>query len=396
LIRILVITISILIITISQLFSQEIYREFSGNISADYRYYLNEGLYANQEQHYPAFAIQPEFYMEWQDGNQSINFTGFFRYDVQDSKRTHFDVRELYWQKVKEDWELSIGLKKIFWGVTESVHLVDIINQTDAIESFDGEEKLGQPMVHFSYITKFGTLDFFTLLYFRKRQFPGDKGRLRFPTVIDGNEASFESSAEEYRPDFAFRWSNSIGIIDVGLSHFYGTGREPLFQIDSDGSFNLFYAISNQTGLDVQATIGPVLWKFEGFVRDNDFQTVLASAAGFEYTFGNIANKGWDLGIIGEYLFDNRDELALSSLQNDIFVGSRLALNDVQSTEILFGGIFDLEHSSRLFSVEGSRRFGQSWKAEIEVRLFDEIDQTEFLYFVREDSFLQLSLAKYF
>ena len=113
LIRIVVISISILMITMSQLFAQEKYQEFSGSISADYRYYLNEGLYSDQERHYPAFAIQPEYYLEWQDGDQTINFTGFARIDVQDSRRTHFDVRELYWQKVKGDWELSVGLKKI-------------------------------------------------------------------------------------------------------------------------------------------------------------------------------------------------------------------------------------------------------------------------------------------
>ncbi len=39
----------------------------------------------------------------------------------------------------------------MYWGVAESNHLVDIINQTDAVESFDGEEKLGQPMVQYTY-----------------------------------------------------------------------------------------------------------------------------------------------------------------------------------------------------------------------------------------------------
>ncbi|MDD7885073.1 hypothetical protein [Flavivirga sp. 57AJ16] len=37
--------------------------------------------------------------------------------------------------------------------MTESNHLVDIINQTDAVETFDGEEKLGQPMVQLSWGT---------------------------------------------------------------------------------------------------------------------------------------------------------------------------------------------------------------------------------------------------
>ena len=102
------------------------------------------------------------------------------------------------------------------------------------------------------------------------------------------------------------------------------------------------------------------------------------------------------MGIVAEYLHDDRGLLAFSSLDNDLFTGMRLAFNDVQSTDFLIGGIFDLDKSTRLWSVEGSRRFGNSWKAEIEMRLFDNVDQREFLSVIREDSFLQFSLNKYF
>ena len=95
-------------------------------------------------------------------------------------------------------------------------------------------------------------------------------------------------------------------------------------------------------------------------------------------------------------MYDDRDERSFSSLQNDIFLATRLAFNDTQSTEILFGGIFDREHSSKLFSLEGSRRIGNSYKATIEARIFEDIDNEEFLFFIREDSFLQFTIAKYF
>ena len=42
---------------------------------------------------------------------------------------------------------LLVGAAKVFWGTAESRHLVDIINQTDAVEDIDEEDKLGQPMV---------------------------------------------------------------------------------------------------------------------------------------------------------------------------------------------------------------------------------------------------------
>ncbi|MEO1262961.1 MAG: hypothetical protein AAFZ15_29400 [Bacteroidota bacterium] len=372
------------------------YTEFDIEIKADYRYFFKDGLYDGQHRQYPSLAIEPNYFLEWADGNQSLNFTGFARFD-RDDNRTHFDIRELYWQGVKNDWELSLGAKKIFWGVTESAHLVDIVNQTDFVESFDGEQKLGQPMAHLSYASDIGIFDFFAMPYFRKRAFPGQEGRLRTPFLIGKDEIGFEADAEEWHPDFAFRWSNSMGIFDAGVSYFYGTGREPVFELNPESSaFDIYYPLNNQIGIDLQAITGAWLWKWESIYRTNDFQNMFAFAGGFEYTFSNIKSSGLDIGLIGEYLFDNRDELALNGLDNDLFVGSRLAFNDVQSTEFLIGGIFDMDKSSKLFSVEASRRFGNSWKLEIETRLFSNISEKEFLYFMRDDSFMQVRLAKFF
>ena len=375
---------------------RDVYHEFSGYVGMDYRYFFNDGLYVNQKQGFPSAVFQPEYLYEWNNGDDRIKFIGFFRID-RDEKRSHMDIRELYYQKVKNNWELSVGLKKIFWGVTESVHLVDIINQTDFVESFDGEEKLGQPMVQFSYSTeKFGTFDFFAMPYFRKRAFPGKKGRLRTSFVIDTDEVDFESNSEEGKLDLAARWSAFTGPFDIGVSHFYGTGREPFFTTSETGDFRLLYGVINQTGLDIQATTGPMLWKLEGIVRTSDVQDMFAMAVGFEYSFYNIRESGLDIGIVAEYLRDDRGTRSFSGLDNDVFVGGRFAFNDTQSTEFLIGGIFDLEKTTNLFSVEGNRRLGESWKMELEMRLFNNVDPQEFAYFIRKDSFFQISFNKYF
>lgn len=377
---------------------KKLYKEFDIEVNSDYRYFYDPGLYPGQKDHYFSLALKPELYLEWADGAQLFKFTGFTRWEQHNSRRTHADIRELYWQMVKKDWEFSIGLKKIFWGVTESIHLVDVINQTDVVESFDGEEKLGQPMLHFSYLTSIGTFDLMAMPYFRKRQFPGKEGRFRFPLLLEKDDVGFENdNLEAYYPSFALRWSNSMGPFDVGLSHFYGIGREPVFITNADNpTFEVFYPINHQTGLDLQAITGPALWKLEAMIRLNDFQDVFALAAGVEYTFGNIANTGLDIGIIGEYLYDDRDELALSGMDNDVFLGSRIAFNDVQSTEILFGGIFDLKRSTKLFSLEASRRFGQSWKFSLEARILSSVATDEFFNFFQNDSFAKASISKFF
>tara|TARA_R110001583_G_scaffold160872_1_gene312741 strand:- start:9072 stop:10295 length:1224 start_codon:yes stop_codon:yes gene_type:complete len=391
------------------LFSQEeekkIYHDFQLELEAEYRYFFDAPNFLNQENQFPSLAIKPEYSIEWNKGRELISFTGFFRVD-RDDKRTHFDIRELYYQKAKGKSELSIGLKKIFWGVTESNHLVDIINQTDQVESFDGEKKLGQPMVQFSHNTNFGTFDLFYLPFFRKRVFSGSKSRLRFPLSTDGNDVGliidekdvgYQSSAKEWRQDVAFRWSHSFSIFDVGISQFYGTGREPIFTIDQTGNIKVFYPIINQTGLDLQITHDAFLWKIESILRTNRFQDVFAITAGLEYTFGNIKNTGIDVSILGEYIYDDRGEFAFNALQNDVFFGTRIALNDVQSTELLIGGISDVNTSSKIFSLEASRRIGNSLKLELEGRLFSKIAENELILSNFEnDSFFRISILKYF
>ena len=85
---------------------------------------------------------------------------------------------------------------------------MDIINQTDFTEGFDGEEKLGQPMIKISLEKQWGLLDFYALLGFRERNFSGNKGRLRLPAYISEKDSLYSSSSKNKRTDFAIRWSN--------------------------------------------------------------------------------------------------------------------------------------------------------------------------------------------
>jgi hypothetical protein len=369
-------------------------RDFRLIAGFEERFFPKSGLYSGQKQNYLSVSLQPEFELSWNEKKHTIRGTFFGRYDQHDQRRTHADIRELYWQTVKGNHEISAGIKKIFWGVTESAHLVNIINQTDVVESFDGEEKLGQPMVHYSYGSNAGTFDFFYLPYFRKPTFPGRNGRLRTPFLIYAETFSFESKMEEFRPDVAFRWSHYFGKFDIGVSHFYGTSRQPL--LGDLKSFQPVFAIVNQTGLEVQATTGPVLWKLEFIHNVNDILDFFGLATGFEHTFGNVNGKGLDIGILAEYLYDSRGNLSFNSQQHDVFIGSRIAFNNTSDTQILAGALVDVKYNAQAASIEASQRVGESWKVYLEGRYMINTSSREFMHFIRNDSFVRLAVNKYF
>lgn len=347
-----------------------------------------------------SLVAEPEIFLEWGGGNQALVVKPFVRIDQHDSRRSHFDFREFLWRYSAESWELRTGIGKVFWGVAESNHIVDIINQTDLVEDLDGEEKLGQAMIDLTLLRDWGTIDFFFLPAFRERRFPGDKGRpgLLFPF---DKSPTFGAANGHSHVDFAIRWSSVVGPWDIGISHFYGTSRDPRFLLhfseDWSTRFRPHYDVINQTGLDLQRTQGGWLWKLEWINRTGQGDRFMAAVGGFEYMFSNIHNSGIDLGILAEYNFDERGDDALTPLEDDLFAGIRLALNDIQSTEVLAGVVIDRESGASFVSVEASRRVGFQWTLDIEARSFLGVPPDDlFLYGIHDDDYVQASWSLHF
>jgi hypothetical protein len=166
-----------------------------------------------------------------------------------------------------------------------------------------------------------------------------------------------------------------------------------------------YYPLMQQAGLDAQLTTAEWLWKLELIARDwqaldNSAQLVdqrfVALTGGFEYTFVGVARSDADLGLVAEYLYDDRDEQATSFFQNDLLLGLRLAMNDAQSSEALLGLIHDLDNQELMLSLEASRRFAHHWTASLEVRSFNRVDNNSPLAAIANDDFIQLDITRYF
>ncbi len=204
--------------------------EATGYVESEIRGFAKKALDGRQSGRASAsLSLEFELFKEWENRDLSFTATPYLRLDASDPGRSHFDLREFYFQKISDAWELRAGVGKVFWGVTESRHLVDIINQTDLVENIDGEEKLGQPMVNLTIPSQWGTFDFYLLPYFRERTFPGPKGRLRSQPAVDAARPIYESSSEQWHTDFALRYANYFGNFDIGLSYFRGCPKRVIF-----------------------------------------------------------------------------------------------------------------------------------------------------------------------
>jgi hypothetical protein len=392
---------AVLIVIANQCLAQQ--QDWAGYIAFEPRIFFEDPKY-DQHPHNglsPSAVVSPEFRYEWHEGSDRITIIPFYRYDADDENRTHWDLREANWQHFRGPWTWLLGVGKVFWGVTESRHLVDIINQTDLVEDIDEEQKLGQPMINLEHWSEGGTLSLFLLPGFRERTFPANNARLRGPLPISNHDAVYDSGAGDQHLDIALRWTKSVTNWDIGLSGFYGNGREPRLVPTLVASGSVFlvphYDVISQLGVDIQYTQEAWLWKLEAIGRSGQGDDFGAFAGGVEYTFYGIRGTNADIGLLAEYLYDARDDAAPpTSLDDDVFVGARFTLNDADDTNILVGAIVDPADGETIAFVEAQRRMGERWTLEFELRLLTNISEDGCLYGFEKDSYMTLRTSWYF
>ncbi len=378
--------------------------DFSGDLSLQPRWYPQSPTFPGQRSSTGGLVFEPTLYGEVAQ-RTSVTLTALCRYDSADSRRTHADLRKAYlltygdWGE--NSWELRLGLDRVFWGVAEIHNIVDIVNQLDLVEHPRDRPKLGQPMAHLTVSGDWGLAELFLLPYHRKLTFPGRSGRLRSKRLIE-DDALYESSAEERHVDFAFRYSNAVGLLDFGLSTFVGTSRDPYFVASHqseplpaiDMSLIPYYEQIRQYGVEAQLTTESWLYKMEA-IRRSGARNLLgqeedynAFIFGLERTLYALFDSTVDMTILGEWFYDDRGRRATSVWQNDLFIAGFLALNDVQGTELVAGILTDLRHESRTLNLELKRRLSGSWSMRLEAFANLSSDPQDLTYDGRRDSFL--------
>ena len=384
--------------------------EISGRVSTETRLYPETGAHPDQRSHASGIAAEATAYVEDDEGT-SLTITPFFRYDAGDPERTHADLREafvlMYGDVGEDEWELRLGVDRVFWGVVESRPLIDIVNQTDLVEHPDEKTKMGQLMAHVTWSGDWGALELFGMSWHRPRTFPGRHGRLRSELVVDQTLTSYEASAEEWHLDLAGRFSASFGPLDVGLSVFDGTSREPTLLPTLVGSGLVLaphYELIRQFGLDSQLTTGPWLLKLEAIHRTGAQNTRLdqnlryeeedytALVLGGEYTIYSPWELDADLSLLAEWTYDGRGRWATNAFENDLLLVARLGLNDEQSTELLVSLLSSLDNSSRVLGAEFRRRLSDNWSLHVEAAAYMGVDEDDAMYAARRDSYLGVNL----
>jgi hypothetical protein len=313
------------------------------------------------------------------------------------------DARELFYLHTADTWDFLLGTNTVAWGVTESRQLVDIINQRDFGGNLDDDEnRLGQPMANLNLIsTGLGTLSLYGLFGFREFDFPEARDRIRQSFLVSEGSARFEGDDWEQAVNFAARYTNSFtafgGGLDVGLSYFHGLNREALLVPVAPGRVIPLYLMMDQVGLEAVYAYEGLQLKFEGLSRWENGDHFLASVSGFEYTLHDVFDGSADLGLLAEYLFDDRSSNHPNTpFDNDVFGGIRLTLNNVGTTRILAGVIANVEDKGSFGSLEIDHRLRDDLLLSVDARTFLDIPFSDPSGFLATESFAEVAIAKYF
>ena len=342
-----------------------------------------------------SLVAQPEFSYESPNRRHRINATLFGRFSVE-PRYGSVDVRELNWQYHRDGWSVLAGMNRVFWGATESRHVIDVVNQSDMRESFVGDVKLGQLMVAASLQRSWGQLELYALPHFRTRAFPpsDDRPRLQLPLA----DAKVSNGAPL---DWATRVSISRGDVDLHAYYFRGVNREPDLIPVFDGSgpptaLRPIYQQIGQIGGDVQYAHGAWLFKGELMHRSKPDAQYQAGVGGFEYGIARLFGGASDLALLAEYQFDNRPDTEWPApATRGVYAGMRLGLNDKASSEAKAGTVYDLRSHSWLIRGEFTRRLTDQWGLYLGYYGFNHVGKSPALRDFYRDSYLTITLRRY-
>lgn len=366
--------------------------DFTGFIAADVSMFAQSPAQAAQccQQADAGLTLSPR-YQRWLQPGVSLTLEPYLRTELGSQQRS-FDWREGSLSYQASSWRLIGGWQQVYWGVTETYQPVNVINQTDSRRGPQHDIRLGQLMLQYQYLPLWGELQLLLLPSARVRPQPVASSRWSLPLPVLENHYP----STQRKPEVAGRIARQQGELDWGLSALHGNQRDPVFSL-VENQLSADYQQLTHYGLDMQYTLPDLLLKLElthRILPEQHFQSVVA---GFEWQFYPPQLAATELGLLLEYSYDNRNELAPATLYNhDLFIGLRWQQHDVRSTEWLLAAILDRQTSSRLFRLSASQRLSNRLLLTAEAWWLGLLSERDPAYYLRRNSYLQLELRYYF
>ncbi len=396
---------------------------FNGEVELSGRYYPQAGFLPGQTSQGLAPIVGGSLgaRKRFDSGSAVFEFSGLYNAETGEG---YADIPRGYYQYFGDGYDFLVGSNIVYWGVSESHHVVDSVNQRYTIDQTVDYISLGQPMLNFNLSLGLNsTLSVYGLVYFRDRDQPNAETRFRSPILMSNNDAVYEEGNGR-NLDFAarFRTSQNIlwGGVDFALSYFDGTNRAPSSMpnacLTAGGRFigetacgNLiignpqsvffvpYYSKLRRYGVEFVYSNGDLQLTFEGALSNAIGETYYSAIGGAQYSFGGIGPNGDTLVVVGEYLYDDRSIIQPANIyDDDVFLGFAYSGNDVAGTNVRGGVYYDVKKDAQIYTVSYSRRINDAIRLEVAGFSVNAAGTNDPLTVAQDDGFVEVSLSYFF
>ncbi|MDQ7044803.1 MAG: hypothetical protein Q9M32_02695 [Sulfurimonas sp.] len=298
-----------------------------------------------------------------------------FLNDVEDTGRTFARLDELYLKYELEDSSIKIGKSIRFWGSLELENIVDVFNPNELQDDLFATNPLGVWNASYSYYTDSGELSIVV-----KVNEPNQKMAnypyvyYVFPQAVLYDE-TLKTSKNKNQPSVYLSYNGTTDAeyaLDFAFIYEHGYDSQRYFSQTAPTSYVQNAYIVDKFMTYNTLVIGNTLLKLEALYAIVDDAELISDyshiAVGVEHAFADFED-GSTLGFLYEYYKyttyeDNKytDLELFQSMQDDLFVGLRYALNNADATEFVGGIVHDLEYDEQTYYGELNTRLGESLK----------------------------------
>lgn len=313
-------------------------------------------------------TMRMELEAKYQPSDEYVVYMNSFgRYDANDEDRNDFRFDELWLQKLGYNWDVKIGNQIVTWGSMESVSRVDVINPRDYRDDFLDPRKIGVPAMQFRWLGEVSTISAYYLPIYSASQYPGEKA-----TYSPSQGGAIKNPETENANQYALRYFYVGDSADFAISYFNGYERDlyysyiPASNIMQGNTFK-----TDRYSFEVTGVYNSWLLKAEYVNRrpkNDEIKNSNLVTLGVEYTENGLVGNE-DTTLYAEYFYDSEKNgsLGLLPLQNDLFVGVRMRLNDQNRQEITIGTMRDLDNSKRyLYRLQYENWLSDSFAIQVE------------------------------
>ena len=323
--------------------------------------------YLNYEKYKSELVLQGETSLNFENEIFTTDLKVEYLYSNEYKDRRYIMLNELYLSKEYEDYSFVFGKTIKYWGELEGFNIADVYNQKNyLLDPFNMSDKLGAIGLSAKKYFDADSLEFIVKFYEQDIEYPS-AGSPYIPFPLNYSK-ELELSDKRYTPSVYMVYnliSDETLDSDTKLILMHGYDNKRYFIAPSQTRLSQYAYRVNKFLLTSNILYRNTIFKCEAsytdIINDEKMSDYTQLSFGLEKSFYDIAST--DLGVYIEYyrytyIQDNKIENVdiFEIYNNDVFSALKLNFNDVRSSELKAGVLYDLDNSERVFKLEAKSR----------------------------------------